>query len=73
MLTVPASELALKHVGRPLPNAALLGAFASLTGIIHLKSVAEAIRDAFPEKIANANIAAATAAHDAVAGAPVAA
>jgi len=67
VLTVPASELALKHVGRPLPNAALLGAFARLTGIIHLQSVAAAIREAFPEKIAAANIAAATAAHDAVA------
>jgi pyruvate ferredoxin oxidoreductase gamma subunit len=67
VLTVPASEFALKHVGRPLPNAALLGAFARLTGIIQLKSVAAAIRDAFSEKIAMANIAAATAAHDAVA------
>ena len=28
---VPATELALKHVGRPVPNAALLGAFAALT------------------------------------------
>jgi pyruvate ferredoxin oxidoreductase gamma subunit len=73
VLTVPASEFALKHVGRPLPNAALLGAFAHLTGIIHLRSVAAAIRDAFSEKIAAANIAAATAAHDAVAGAPAAA
>lgn len=66
-LTVPASELALKHVGRPFPNAALLGAFAALTGVVHLKSVAAAIRERFPEKIAAANIAAATAAHDAVA------
>jgi pyruvate ferredoxin oxidoreductase gamma subunit len=73
VLTVSASELALKHVGRPLPNAALLGAFARLTGIIHLKSVAAAIREAFPTKIAEANVAAATAAHDAVADAPVAA
>ena len=73
VLTVPASELALKHVGRPLPNAALLGAFAALTGIVQLKSVAAAIRDAFPEKIAKANIAAATAAHDAVADAAAAA
>ena len=32
VLTVPASEFALKYVGRPLPNAALLGAFAALTG-----------------------------------------
>ena len=67
VLTVPASELALKHVGRPFPNAALLGAFAGLTGIVQLKSVAAAIREAFPEKIATANIAAATAAHDAIA------
>ncbi len=67
VLTVPASELALKYIGRPLPNAALLGAFAALTGIVQLNSVAAAIRDAFPsEKIAAANIAAATAAHDAV-------
>ncbi len=73
VLTVPASDLALKYVGRPLPNAALLGAFARLTGIVDLKSVAAAIREAFPEKIAAANIAAATAAHDAVAVATAAA
>jgi pyruvate ferredoxin oxidoreductase gamma subunit len=73
VLTVPASELALKHVGRPLPNAALLGAFAHLTGIVQLKSVAAAISEAFSEKIARANIAAATAAYDAVANAPAAA
>jgi pyruvate ferredoxin oxidoreductase gamma subunit len=73
VLTVPASELAFKHVGRPLPNAALLGAFACLTGIVHLKSVAAAIREAFPENIAEANIAAATAAHNAVANANAAA
>ena len=68
-LTVPASEFALKHVGRPLPNAALLGAFARLTGMVQLKSVIAAIREAFPAKIAEGNIAAATAAHDAVASA----
>jgi pyruvate ferredoxin oxidoreductase gamma subunit len=65
-LTVPASEIAQKHVGRPLPNAALLGAFAALVGLIDLKSVIAAIGEAFPDKIAAANIAAATAAHGAV-------
>jgi pyruvate ferredoxin oxidoreductase gamma subunit len=70
---VPASELALKHVGRPLPNAALLGAFAALTGIVHLDSVAAAIRQAFPGKIGDANAAAATAACEALASAPEAA
>jgi pyruvate ferredoxin oxidoreductase gamma subunit len=67
VLTVPASDLALKHIGRPLPNAVLLGAFAALTGIVELKSVVAAIRNAFPQKIADPNIAAATAAHDEVA------
>jgi pyruvate ferredoxin oxidoreductase gamma subunit len=59
---VPATELALKHIGRPLPNAALLGAFAALTNLtnlVHFDSVREAIAQAFPGKIGEANIAAA--------------
>ena len=73
VLAVPASEFALKHVGRPLPNAALLGAFAALTGKVALKSVTTAIDEAFAKKIAQGNIAAATAAYEAVAGASAAA
>jgi pyruvate ferredoxin oxidoreductase gamma subunit len=63
---VPATELALKHVGRPVPNAALLGAFAALTGVVHLDSVGKAIERAFPGKIGAANLAAATKAHELV-------
>ena len=63
---VPATELALKHVGRPVPNAALLGAFAALTGRVHLESVTRAIQETFPGKIGAANVAAATEAHDIV-------
>src|SRR5690242_9970763 len=37
--TVPATELAREHLGRPLPNAALLGAFAALTGKLRIDSV----------------------------------
>jgi pyruvate ferredoxin oxidoreductase gamma subunit len=70
-VTVPATELALKHIGRPVPNAALLGAFAALTGAVHLDSVAKAIREAFPGKIGDANVVAATEAHNAVAAARV--
>ena len=70
---VPASELAVKYVGRPLPNAALLGAFAALTEIVHLHSVAAAIRQVFPGKIGDANIAAATAASEAITAEAVAA
>ena len=61
---VPATEIALKHVGRPVPNAALLGAFAALTRFVRLDSVERAIEQAFPGKIGAANIAAARAAHE---------
>jgi pyruvate ferredoxin oxidoreductase gamma subunit len=60
--TVPASEIALKHVGRPLPNAALLGGFAAISGQVSLDSVTAAIREKFSGKVAEGNAAAATAA-----------
>jgi pyruvate ferredoxin oxidoreductase gamma subunit len=63
LCTVPATEVALKHVGRPLPNAALLGGFAVLASQISLESVNAAIREKFPAKVAEANVAAATEAH----------
>ena len=49
-VTVPASELARTHVGRPLPNAALLGAFAGLSGVVTIESVCTAIRRRFPRR-----------------------
>jgi len=60
---VPATEMAMKHLGRPVPNAVLLGAFAGLSGAISLVSVASAIRDKFSGKVAEGNIAAASAAY----------
>jgi pyruvate ferredoxin oxidoreductase gamma subunit len=66
LCTVPATELALKHFGRPLPNAALLGGFAAVTGLLGLDSVAAAIRDKFSGQVAEGNVAAATAAYDIV-------
>ena len=64
LCTVPATELALKHVGRPVPNAALLGGFAALTKRISLDSVAAAIREKFSGKVAEGNVAAASAAYE---------
>jgi pyruvate ferredoxin oxidoreductase gamma subunit len=60
---VAATDIALKHVGLPLPNAALLGAFAALSGQLKLSSVLAAIRAKFPRPIAEANVAAAREAH----------
>ena len=64
--TVAATELALAHIGRPVPNAALLAGFAAVTGRISLDSVIAAIRERFPAKIADANVAAAQEAYDSV-------
>ena len=47
LLTCPATELALEQLGRPLPNAALLGGFAALTGEITLEAIDAAIRQRF--------------------------
>jgi pyruvate ferredoxin oxidoreductase gamma subunit len=63
---VPATALAMAHLGRPVPNAALLGGFAALTGMVELDSVLAAIRERFPARLADGNVAAARAAHDAV-------
>ena len=63
LCTVPATEFALKHVGRPVPNAALLGGFAAISGRISLESVTAAIRDKFSGKIAQGNVDAATEAY----------
>jgi pyruvate ferredoxin oxidoreductase gamma subunit len=46
-LTVPATDLAREHLGRPLPNTALLGAFAAATGVVSLQSVRRAIAERF--------------------------
>ena len=67
LCTVPATEIAMKHVGRPLPNAALLGGFAALTGRTSLESVNSAIREKFPAKVAEGNVLAAAAAFEYVA------
>jgi len=63
LATVPATELAREHLGRPLPNAALLGAFAALTGVVSLESVVQAIVERFPGRVGEANAGAARAGH----------
>jgi pyruvate ferredoxin oxidoreductase gamma subunit len=66
LLTVPATELAREHLGRPLPNAALLGAFAALTDAVSLAALVAAIRDRFAGKTGEGNAAAASAAYELV-------
>ncbi|MFO0829839.1 MAG: 2-oxoacid:acceptor oxidoreductase family protein [Phycisphaerales bacterium] len=56
---IAATELAVRHIGRPVPNAALLAGLCAVTGRIKLASVEEAIRQKFKPAVAEANIAAA--------------
>ncbi len=64
IITVPASEIAREHVGRPLPNAALLGAMAAYTGLVDIDSVDDAIHQRFKGRVGDSNAAAARAAFD---------
>lgn len=66
--TVAATELAREHLGRPLPNAALLGGFAALSRIVSLGAVTDAIKERFPGDVGERNAAAARGAFDLIAG-----
>jgi len=58
VVSIPATEIALEIIGRPIPNAIMIGAFCSITGLISLDAVQEAIMDKFPGKVGENNIAA---------------
>jgi pyruvate ferredoxin oxidoreductase gamma subunit len=61
--TVPATKLAMELLGKPLPSAGLLGAFAALTGQVHLSSIESALSDRFASRLAESNAAVARRAH----------
>jgi len=60
---VPATDLARELLGRPLPNTALLGAFAALTDVVSLDALVVAIRARFGGQVAAGNVAAACRAY----------
>lgn len=61
--TLPATEIGLRHIGRPIPNVPLIAGFAALSGTIRRESVIMAINEKFKGKVAIGNIAAATEAY----------
>ena len=64
IVTVPAGELARAHIGRPIPNAALLGALAALTGLVGIDALRAAIEQRFSGPAAAGNAAAALDAYE---------
>jgi pyruvate ferredoxin oxidoreductase gamma subunit len=67
LVTVGATDLALRHLGRPVPNAVLLGGFAAMFDVVSLDSVLKAIEQRFSTPVAKANCAAAAEAFEIVA------
>lgn len=54
--TVPATQVALDIIGRPIVNTLLLGYFAGLTGEIGLAAVKKAVQGRFKKEIAEKNM-----------------
>ena len=64
IVTLPATDLARQHLGRPVPNAVLLGGFAALTSVVSLDSVVAAIGQKFAGAVGEKNAVAARAAYE---------
>jgi pyruvate ferredoxin oxidoreductase gamma subunit len=67
VVAVPATEIAQRLVGRPVPNAALLGGLAAAWDVVGLDAVLQAISERFDPALASANCAAAAEAYGTVA------
>lgn len=66
ILTIPATDIAKEHIGRPVPNAVLLGGLAALSGKFDTASVAQGLHKKFSGAVAEGNIKAAEAAYELV-------
>lgn len=53
---VPANDIALKTIGRPLGNTALIGAFAAVTNELKLETLLEVVKTKFSGKAQEGNI-----------------
>ncbi len=62
-LTIPATELALEHLGVPLPDTALVGGFVALSGLVSLTSVIGSICERFRGRRMEREVAVAKAAY----------
>lgn len=58
VLTVPATELALEIVGKPIINTIMVGAFAGATGLIHLEALERSVRERYPGELGEKEIVA---------------
>lgn len=66
IITVDATNIALEHLGKPIMNTALMGAFASASGLIERESLEKAIKKSFSGEIGEKNVDTMEAAFDEV-------
>ncbi|WP_062526111.1 2-oxoacid:acceptor oxidoreductase family protein [Demequina rhizosphaerae] len=59
VLTVPAMQITMTHLGKPKPAAAMLAAYAAASDDITLDAVQQVFRERFPGAVGEANAAAA--------------
>lgn len=61
---IPATDLALKIIGKPFVNTILLGAFGAVSGLLNLESMKAAIKEKIKKEVVDLNIKALEAAYD---------
>ena len=55
--TVPATEMALKVLGSPITNTAMLGAVARATAVVTMKGIEKTVKERFRADLAEKNLA----------------
>lgn len=57
VVTLAATQLAIAHLGRPVPNTALLAGFLALTGMLPMSALTGALQQKFKGEILERNLA----------------
>lgn len=56
VICVPATDMAIEAIGRPIPNTALLAALLTLTGLLPVDALAAALRGRFSGAVLDGNL-----------------
>ncbi len=56
MIAIPATQMAIEHVGRPVPNVALLSAFLEMTGLLTHGALKKALEERFSGHVLDNNL-----------------
>ncbi len=68
VLTIPATEIALKTLGKAIQNTTLMGAFAGATGLISVDAIKRSVKKRFPGELGEKNAKAVQTAYDIMRG-----